>query len=637
MEKKLLTNEKQSFQTMRSIIMLLVLLGTFGPSAYSQIATTTSASRCGSGSVTLTATATSGEIKWYAEPFYGTPLATGASFTTPSLGVTTTYFVDALDEHNCSRNDQSLRVPVTATISATSMQPVIYYASSMFCKAGSGEQSITISGNLGGAFTYTTSGDLTVYGPGQGSLTIDANGKITPATSRVGTYTIAYTAPSVTGCTQSLANTVVSIANVSTTPVIAYSNTNICSSSSAVIPSPFTGGAIGGSFSAIPSGLSIKATTGEITPSTSKTGTYTITYSVPGAGGCAPQTSEPVILKILQLPTASISYGSPSFTQNQGSQPVVLTGTGVYTGGTFASTTGLIINASTGAIDPSSSTAGTYTVTYTLAAVSPCGAPMPATTSVTIYGKPEAQIEANSTAVCREGTEPAITFTGSGGAAPYTFVYTINNGGNQDIKTTTGSSVTINHPTLVAGTYMYKVLSVSDSHGATSTYAAENEPNLSISVSIPAVATFVYSGSPYCSEGSNPAPTMLDGGKTGTFSSAPGLVFVDNTTGVINPSASTPGSYTVTNTIAAKGGCGDVTATASVIITKLPVATFTYAESSYCSSGGDPSPTMANGASIGIFTSMPAGVVFVSASTGEIDLSASAPGAYTINKRQEIR
>ena len=33
-------------------------------------------------------------------------------------------------------------------------------------------------------------------------------------------------------------------------------------------------------------------------------------------------------------------------------------------GGTFSSTTGLVINSSTGAIDLDSSTAGTYTVTY---------------------------------------------------------------------------------------------------------------------------------------------------------------------------------------------------------------------------------------------------------------------------------
>ena len=59
------------------------------------------------------------------------------------------------------------------------------------------------------------------------------------------------------------------------------------------------------------------------------------------------------------------------------------------TGGTYSSTTGLSIDASTGSITPNTSTAGIYTVTYTVAASGGCAA-VSATTSVTITAAPVA-------------------------------------------------------------------------------------------------------------------------------------------------------------------------------------------------------------------------------------------------------
>ena len=86
-------------------------------------------------------------------------------------------------------------------------------------------------------------------------------------------------------------------------------------------------------------------------------------------------------------------------------------------------------------------------------------------------------------------------------------------------------------------------------------------------------------------------------------------------TGQINLSASTPGTYTVTNTIAASGGCAVVTATSSITITALPVATFSYAGTPYCQNPANPSPTFNGGGVTGTFCST-AGLVSVSAATG---------------------
>ena len=151
----------------------------------------------------------------------------------------------------------------------------------------------------------------------------------------------------------------------------------------------------------------------------------------------------------------------------------------------------------------------------------------------------------------------------------------------------------------------------------------------SITITALPVATFSYAATPYCQNAANPSPTFSGGGVAGTFSSTAGLVFVSTATGQINLSASTPGTYTVTNTIAASGGCAAVTATSSITITALPVATFSYAASPYCQNAANPSPTFSGGGVAGTFSST-AGLVFVSTATGQINLSASTPGTYTV-------
>jgi len=71
-------------------------------------------SRCDAGTLALGATASAGNISWYDVPTGGTALGTGASFTTPSISTTTTYYVETVDV-TCS----STRTPVTASINPT--------------------------------------------------------------------------------------------------------------------------------------------------------------------------------------------------------------------------------------------------------------------------------------------------------------------------------------------------------------------------------------------------------------------------------------------------------------------------------------------------------------------------------------
>ena len=63
--------------------------------------------------------------------------------------------------------------------------------------------------------------------------------------------------------------------------------------------------------------------------------------------------------------------------------------------------------------------------------------------------------------------------------------------------------------------------------------------------------------------------------------------------------------------MAAAAGCAAQTATTSVTITALPVATFSYTGTPYCQNAANPSPTFSGGGVAGTFSST-AGLVFVS-------------------------
>lgn len=164
-------------------------------------------------------------------------------------------------------------------------------------------------------------------------------------------------------------------------------------------------GAVGGTFS--PNATTLNAT---YTPPSTYNGTVTLTLTT--SGGSCGTSSASKNLTVTAPNAATISYaGTPFCKSLTTAQAVTRTGT---TGGTYtASPAGLTINASTGAITPSSSTAGTYTVTYTMAATG-CNAAT-ATTSVTITAVPSAGTLSGTLSICPNGST-TLASTVSGGA-----------------------------------------------------------------------------------------------------------------------------------------------------------------------------------------------------------------------------
>ncbi len=142
------------------------------------------------------------------------------------------------------------------------------------------------------------------------------------------------------------------------------------------------------------------------------------------------------------------------------------------------------------------------------------------------------------------------------------------------------------------------------------------------------IASFNYSGLPYCQNAANPTPVFATGAVAGVFSATAGLI-IDPTTGVVDLAASTAGTYTVTNTIAAAGACTSVVATANITITALPIGTFNYSQSPYCENTATATPTFTSGAVAGIFSATPAGLS-IDANTGVVNIILSTVGTYEV-------
>jgi len=343
----------------------------------------------------------------------------------------------------------------------------------------------------------------------------------------------------------------------------------------------------------------------------------------------------------------AIQYSAARFCED-GTDPIPgITGD---TGGTFSSTTGLVfISTSTGQVDLSASTPGTYVVTYTAPSSDT------ATTSISIDSIPVVSAGAdvaictgNSTVLTASGATTYTWSTGQTGASitvdPTTnTTYTVT-GFNGACSVTDSVDVTVYPlPTVsISGTLTYCVgasttldagagfasyswssgettqtisatagnytVTVTDSNGCSNTSAQ-------VSVTELALPTVAISGTLFYCAGSNTTLTATAGLSSYLWSSG-------ETTQSITATA---GSYTVTGTDA--NGCSTTSSSVTVTETALDNAGFSYSASSYEPTDADPTPTI-TGLTGGTFSGT-TGLV-INSTTGEIDLSASTVATHTI-------
>jgi len=104
------------------------------------------------------------------------------------------------------------------------------------------------------------------------------------------------------------------------------------------------------------------------------------------------------------------------------------------------------------------------------------------------------------------------------------------------------------------------------------------------------VVSITYSASAFCADASDPTPTVQNNAGAGTFSSTTGLVFISTTTGQIDVSGSTAGSYLITYT-----DTDAATATFNLTINALPTVVVSVSAGTICN--GESTILTASGAS----------------------------------------
>ena len=294
--------------------------------------TTTGASRCGPGSVTLSASGGGGTLKWYSDAGLTTLVNTGPSFTTPSLSATTTYFVTETGATGCVGPAASVVATINTipNVSAGADKVLTCTTTQVTLDGSSTTPGATFSWSGPGGFTSTSA---------------------TPAVNAPGTYTLTVTNPA-GGCTAT--DTVEVTQNITPPNVDAGADKTLtCTTTSVTLNGSST--TPGATFSwSGPGGFSSTSAT----PSVSASGLYTLTVTNPANGCTASDT-----VNVAQNITPPNVDAGPDKTLTCATTSVTLNGASSTPGATF-SWSGPGGFSSTSAT-PSVSAPGLYTLTAT--------------------------------------------------------------------------------------------------------------------------------------------------------------------------------------------------------------------------------------------------------------------------------
>ncbi|MES2836455.1 MAG: gliding motility-associated C-terminal domain-containing protein [Bacteroidota bacterium] len=341
------------------------------------------------------------------------------------------------------------------------------------------------------------------------------------------------------------------------------------------------------------------------------------TYTLVGAsigGSCSQAQTGSAIIAINTGGTTvtGFTYTTPACS-NAGSATPTLAAS-FTTGGVFTIDGGGVINASTGAINLATSSAGTHVVTYTYTP-SGCGTPGSGTASITITTAPVATISYSGSPFCtNNASAQSRTFSGTAGGT-----YTSTTG--LSISSTTGD---ITPSTSTGSTYIvsYTIAAANGCPAFTATTP--------VTITTLPVSTISYSGAPFCTTVGSAQGVTQTGNTGGVYSSLPSGLSLDGTSGSVTPSISTAAAYVVSYTIAANAGCPAVVSTRALTITALPTASISYASSPYCTSISTGQSVTFAGTTGGVFSASPAGLS-INSSTGAITPNLSTNGNYTVS------
>jgi gliding motility-associated-like protein len=389
-----------------------------------------------------------------------------ASIVTAAITAQTTYGLVSVSIGStfvCSQN-----LSGSAVVSVIALPTATISGTTAVCPGSTA--TITFIGTPNATVTYNTGGiNQTIVLSSAGSATI-----ITPALTASITYNLVSVAAAGTpACFQNLTGSVTITVNPLPTASISGTAT-ICSGSTANITFNGTPNAIvtytvnGGNNQTIPldSAGSASITTAALTASM----TYNLVSVSAGVPPCSQAQTGSATVTVIGLPTATISgttsvcVNSPapsiSFTGSNGTAPYTFTySLNGVTQPTLTTVTGNVASLNVPSV------VGSYVyslISVKSSGVGACSQPQSGAATVNINPLPSATISASSPSACLN-SPATVTLTGSGGTAPYTFVYTEN--GASHTVTSSGNSYVINIPTNVVGPVIYTLLSVNDTKG----------------------------------------------------------------------------------------------------------------------------------------------------------------------------
>ncbi|WP_243472988.1 choice-of-anchor J domain-containing protein [Winogradskyella sp. MH6] len=481
----------------------------------------------------LTATPTDAlTLVWYTVATGGTGSTTAPTPDTSVVG-TTSYYVAYQDSQGC----EGPRAEISVIVSE-SFTPQLVFSYDDTCILSDVNPTPTLSDdfNTGGTFSSTT-------------LTVETTtGVIDMTSASAGQHNVVYTFDGdEDNCLEGGTFTTTITFTAAETPVTTfnYGNEAFCLlNGTTALPVLEIGFATGGTFSSTT--VTVNSSTGEIDLTSASEGNHDITYTIEESiDNCIEGSTFTTTIEVVATvnPVTDFSYEQTTYCENTGTISIVPSNN-FTTGGTFSSTTGLTLDATTGDVNLDTSTSGTYTITYTIDEdLANCTTSSNSEFTITINASvtPETEFNYGDTVICPIGiTElsPVLTtgFTSGGTFSSLTL----------DVDSTTGA---IDITSATAGshdiTYTFEEDTTNCILGGTFTTTIE------ITEVTTPVTTFTYNEDIYCGDAGAIFPnTDTDFTQGGTFTAENGLI-INPSTGEIDVASSSLGNYTVTYTIAA--------------------------------------------------------------------------------------
>lgn len=326
------------------------------------ITATNGASRCGTGTATITATASAGTISWYATSSGTTSVATGTAYATPSLSTTTTYYVEATNS-GCTT---PVRTAVTVTVTAA---PALTLTPTTATICSGGTTTLTASGAT--TYTWLPSGS-------------GASSAVSPASTTV--YTVTGSNGTCIGAAVMATVAVSAIPVITVTPT----NTTICNGTSTTLTAS---GAT--TYTWLPSG---SGASNVVSPSS------TTVYTVTGSNGSCNSTSKTLTVTVNASPSVTITPTNTTICSG-GSTTLTASGATTYTWLPSGSGTSNVVS-------PASTTV------YTLTGSNGGCASVAKTATVTVNAIPVLTVTPTNTTIC-SGVSTTLT---ASGATTYTWL-----------------------------------------------------------------------------------------------------------------------------------------------------------------------------------------------------------------------